>query len=76
MKQRTTLTYTPATICSEVKVILMRLSHLFLEDVLADARFSISALKDPFAKGIPFCCSQTIFSFFLQLCIIGLSRTL
>jgi hypothetical protein len=47
--------YTTVIICSEVKLLLMRLSNLFLEDVLVMARFNNSALKDPSAKGIPFC---------------------
>jgi hypothetical protein len=64
----------PAKICSEVKLLKMRLSHLFLEDVLTVARFSNSALKDSFAKGIPFSCSQAIISSFLQLCVKGFSR--
>jgi hypothetical protein len=48
MKQRTTLTYTPVIICSEVKLQLMRLSHPFLEDVLAGVTFSNSILRDSF----------------------------
>jgi hypothetical protein len=48
----TTLTYTPAKISSEVKLLLI-LSHL-LEGVLAVVRFGNSALKNPFVKGIPF----------------------
>jgi hypothetical protein len=74
MKQRATLAYAPAIICSEVKLLLMRLSHLFLEDVSAMARFSNSALKDPFANGIPFSCSQAIVSSSLQLSVGGFSR--
>jgi hypothetical protein len=47
------LTYTPAIICSDVKLLQTRLTHLFLEDVLTVARFSNSALKDPSGKEFP-----------------------
>jgi hypothetical protein len=60
MNQRTTLTYAPAIFCSEVKFLLMRLAYFILENVLAVAAFSNSALKNPSVKGIHFSCSQAI----------------
>jgi hypothetical protein len=49
-------------ICSEMKLLLTRLSHSFLEDVLSAVRFSSSSLNDSSVKGIPFSCSQAITS--------------
>jgi hypothetical protein len=55
----------------------VRLSSLFLENVLSLVRFSKSALRDLFAKEISFTCSQTIISAFLQVCVGNFStRTL
>jgi hypothetical protein len=41
----TTLSFTSAVIYSEIKIIFLRLPHLFLEDLLAFVRYRNSALK-------------------------------
>jgi hypothetical protein len=75
MKQRITLTYTPAIIvCSDVKLLLTRLSHHFPKDVSTVAKISNSALKDPLVKESSFSCRQAIISSFFQLCVREFTR--
>jgi hypothetical protein len=51
-----TLPFTPAVIYSEMKSILKRLPYLFLKDLLAAARCSISVLETNSGKVILFSC--------------------